>query len=234
MRKFLILSLLLAAYPLCAQTTELMKQLSDIMKERAIVRSSSEEYTKNTLRLEDVVASLDNYETILTPKNQLNLYDAKRALYNDWVYRNNLKPYDAEELKRTLITYITREYNWEKGNETKIDLAKLVKFSMDAIVAKKENQLDPLDVVIEAKIFPYYVEKLSKDYVFKSNVDDIMFVASMQAVILTNLRTISNAAVDINDLIDYSEQFTKIIELGRPTSSELKVEKNKIIRDVIT
>ncbi|MEI6080717.1 MAG: hypothetical protein WCQ53_08805, partial [bacterium] len=88
--------------------------------------------------------------------------------------------------------------------------------------------------------FPYYVERLEK----KSGADFYLAVyntAFLQASIFYDLRSTGIAGVDIGSLIDYSDRFLKIMELGSsPTGYigsnwiELEVTSKEFVENVST
>ena len=220
---------------LCAQSqsASLLGNMGELMYMRPNI-NEPEALKKNTLRLQEIVQGLKPYETNLELDEQESLYKAKAALYNDWLLSSNFKGYDQKELKSTLIKYFGKKYTWSQSLDVMVEDA-LGCISTNLVFNKK---ISPEEVTIRATIFPYYVERLEK----KSGADFYLAVyntAFLQTSIFYDLKSTGIAGVDIEALIDYSDRFLKIIELGAaPTGShssnciELEVVSKEFVQKV--
>ena len=253
MKSFLIICLLFITTALSAQTTtELITQLDKLMAERTGITVSyntlflapyvefmklhipdmneyKEDLKKNTLRLEEVIVSLNDSELSLGPQDKEKLFNAKKALYDSWLDSSKFNNYDYSDLKNTLVKYLGKRYAWF------INLDSLVDKAMEYL-ASREGRVIPLtpeDVVVKAKIFPYYVEKLDKGRASTMG-DDLRIALLLQAGILDDLRSIEDAGVDIDTLVGYSDRLYKYVGLLCPDGSGAKLEKDQMLANIIT
>ncbi|MEI6080716.1 MAG: hypothetical protein WCQ53_08800 [bacterium] len=263
MKKFLILGLVFIATSLSAQTVELMGKLNDLMAERtkleesvtfahnvgyysvvsnyymnyifATYPGSEEDYDKlvakkveelkvNTLRLQEVVQDLDQYEITLDPEAQAKLYTAKRSLYAEWKASSGVSFYDTAELRSSLLKYLGKKYAIFQSLNSLVEEAHTKCREIHRI-------LGPQDLIIQAKIFAYYVSKLDKGSITMQS--DVLFAVMLQSSLLKNLDRVSDAGIDVDLIVNYSDMLYKVIDLGCPGSSpELKAEKESYLNDV--
>ena len=261
MKSFLIICLLFITTALSAQqptsnvgdqaATELVSRLDKLMVERNGITVSyntlflapyiqylqlhipdmdtfREDLKKNTLRLEEVVADLESIELALSVQNKDKLFDAKKALYDGWLETSKFNNYDYSQLKVELAKYLGKKNVWLLNLDT------LVSSAMEYLTSREDKSmpLTPEDVIIKAKIFPYYVEKLDKSRAATMG-EDLRIALLLQAGILDDLHAIEDAGVDIALLIGYSDRLYRYVGLLCPESVDAKAGKAEILAKIM-
>ncbi|MEI6080300.1 MAG: hypothetical protein WCQ53_06675, partial [bacterium] len=163
---------------------------SDLNEYNVTNQIYTEKLKVNTLRLEETVQELEQYELSLSTENQEKLYDAKIELYNDWLEDNKLDTYDTRGLKNLLVKYLNKKIALLERLDSMVDEALI----LIADKIKCNLPFTPEEVVIEAKIFPYLVGSLKN--VKGLDRQSLVFTAvTIQASLLTNLKTAANEGV---------------------------------------
>ena len=184
----------------------------------------------NTLRMEETVQELEQYELSLSTENQKKLYDAKTELYNEWLENSKLDTYDAKGLKSLLVKYLNKKVALLERLDALVEDA-LILLS-DKI--KYNSQFTPEEVVIEAKIFPYLVGNLKNVKGLERQSLDFN-AAIIQENLLKNLQAVANEGVDIDALVGYSDKLYKFIGLESPGNDpELKANKEALLEKIST
>ncbi|MEI6079663.1 MAG: 4Fe-4S cluster-binding domain-containing protein [bacterium] len=204
-----------------SEADKLIGQLNDLMKAINTIKDQ-----KDIIRLEDVVSSLEKYETSLGSEDIKVLYQAKKVLYLDWVEKQNSVAYNEKSLRVALIKYLNPSSSIEKTDD-------LVEKALVKIAKIANNVFAPNDVSIMCKIYDYLVWKLDKESGALWQ-DHILDTVALQAKIMNNLDTVADLSEEIGPLIESVNKLYKITGLICPTDGNLQTteEKGYILKTV--